>query len=175
MGTAACSEFQVSTDYDHRTDFSGLRSYAWTQPEQRAPIDPRVDVQFIEKHIKEVVDEKLADEGYRKVNEDQADFFVTYGASVRYKVNAVDLGGQQGYGAGLGPADDADYIASGGSGTVVEEYEEGKLSVLVLPKRGGAPLWRGSAKAAIYLSDPADERARRLRRAVKRIIDRFPP
>jgi hypothetical protein len=175
LGAAACSEFQVSTNYDRRTDFSQLRSYAWTQPEHRVPVDPRVDMQFIEKQVRAVVDDGLGRRGYREVNEEQADFLVTYDAVVKYKVNSVDLGGQQGYGAGLGPADDSGYVASGGSGTMVEEYEEGKLSVLILPKHGGAPLWRGSARAAVYLSDPPSERAARLRRAVKRIVDKFPP
>ena len=88
----------------------------------------------------------------------------------------TDLDGQRGYGAGLGRTDDfgAAY-GGGGSGALVEEYEEGTLAVGVLPPDGGPPLWKGAARAPLLDDASSGNPAARLERAVKRLLSEFPP
>jgi hypothetical protein len=156
-------------------DFSTLRTYAWTEPEQRRPLDVRIDREFLDRNVRDAVDAQFARSGFRQAPESQADFLVTYVPRIKRKTGSVELGGQQPYGAGLSPADDVGDVHSGDTGTVVEEYDEGRLSILILPRHGGAPIWSGSARAVIFPEEARADRAKRLQRAAKQIVRKFPP
>ena len=172
---AACSQFQVRSDYDRRADFTNFRTYAWTQPERRSPDDLRVDAEFLDRQVLAAANDQLGRKGYREVAEEQADFLVTYRASVKREIDSSYVGGQRDYGAGLGPADDVGNRAGDTGGLVVEAFDEGTLTIMVLPRTGGSPMWWGSARAVVFLTDSEEKRGKRLRRAVEQIIKRFPP
>lgn len=169
-----CSEFQIESRYDSEADFASLRSFAWSTPTRVATGSTGTDREFQEDSVRGAVEKQLAKKGYRKTSAADADFLVTYRSVIKRKTESADLDGQRGYGAGLGYSDDFGNV-SGGSGTIVEEFEEGTIVVTVLSSDGSHALWAGSAKAVILEDVSEAKRRERLERAVKRILANFPP
>jgi len=172
-----CSEFQVRTDYDRDTNFAALETYAWSSSRHLSTGSANVDSHMLEARVRASIDRVLTAKGYRVAPADEADFLVTFHSVVQRKLEATDLDGQRGYGAGLGRADDfgAAYGGGGGTGSIVEEYEEGTLAIGILPTNGGSPLWRGAARASLFDDATYQKRTARLERAVKRVLSKFPP
>lgn len=172
---AGCSEFQITSNYDRNTNFAALRTYTWMAPNRVATGSSGLDREFLDERVRTAIDRKLAKKGYQRTSASDADFLVTYRSAVKRKVESTDLGGQRGYGAGLGREDDYGAAFGAGSDTITEEYEEGTIVISVLSSDGKRTLWSGSARAAL-LEDATDEaRSERIQRGVSRILDNFPP
>ncbi len=173
--TSSCSEFQVRTEFDYQTNFDALRTYAWSEDSRVTSGSAVLDASSAEARIRKSISSQLNAKGYRAVAAKDADFLVAFHGAVKHKLESSDLDGQRGFGAGLGRADDFGASYGGGSGSIVEEYEEGTLAIGMLPPSGGEPLWRGAARTPVIEDHTPEQAAARIERAVKKILSKFPP
>lgn len=180
-----CSSMSIRSDYDPTADFSELRTWAWLERGSATARDPRVDTPLVEARIRASVSEVLEAKGYAQ-DPAAPDFFVTYHLAVADRVAVREVDDYAGYGPGwdrrIG-AHRGSAAAGTGAYAVVEEYQEGSLTLDVsLPERAGPGqepamrlVWRGSADARLETDPDPDRSAERVREAVTRILERFPP
>ena len=161
VSMVGCVEFAVSTDYDPQTSFAGLETYAWIPGKQDIQADPTMDGDLLDRRIRLAVDAELRAKGYRE--SETPDFRVGYHALIREKVDAARLNSYYGYERyRVGP-------------TYAYVYREGTLIVDVVDPDGTTLLWRASVQDVVERSATPEERERRLREYVRRMLERFPP
>ena len=157
-----CSTIQVTTEYDRSARFDGLSSYAWAPQSETERTDPLLIGTPLDSRIRTAVDVELAKRGYRPVAGGTPDFLVAYHAALARKIDLSSM--RRGAGRRVGYAD-----------PMTRTYDEGTLLIDVLEPGSQRLLWRGVGRAEVHrISDPA-KREQRLREAVAKILERFPP
>jgi hypothetical protein len=165
----ACSGIDVRWDWDRAARFDQLRSWAWL-PEPAAPAqsDPRLQDELLRRRIQSAVEEALAARGYVQAAAGEPDFYVAYHVGIDEKIDARTV--YPGY--GVGPYGRA---FPGPPETYVDEYEVGTLLLDVIQAHPRELVWRGTAQSRVQdLSDP-EQREARIREAVQRVFEKFPP
>ena len=95
-------------------------------------------------------------------------------ARIRRAVEST-LSGRGFRGAGTGTPDFWIAYHVGVERKVVREYEEGTLLIDVLRPDSGELLWRGSAQARLREQPSPEDREKRVREVVEKILQQFPP
>lgn len=157
-----CAIMTVGTDFSPSTDFTPYHTYAWDTRDALPTGDPRLDANpFFDARVRTAVDSVLAARGYQLVAAEAAELTVHYHASVEQKVDVYSVDRERGY-----------YPQE----TQVMEYEEGTLLIDVAESQAKRIIWRGWAQTDITgVIDRRDLMERRLRDAVVKILQRFPP
>ena len=164
---------QVRVDFDPKTDFQALRSYAWapaTAEEQQ--IKSRNSLTH--ERIQSAIDAHLAARGYKKVAEAQADFLVTHTVTVESRTQVNETRMSVGYGR---------YGAHGGVGvgygipvdTTVYQYKVGTLVIDVIDARQKRLVWRGSGERTLGEDQSPEKRTEVINATVNEVLNRFPP
>lgn len=178
LATCGCSNLRVSHDYDLDADFSGYASYAWLEPEEVG----REELTY--RRAVDQVDATLGALGFESVGRDAADFWVAVHVDTEQRVRVTDWGLgydwrlSARYGSSFGGAYGARVGTLGGVGAArldVVEYDEGVLFVDVVDAVGGHLVWRGVARRPIDEGATPTERDARVREAVERLLEPFPP
>ena len=183
---AACSstdKIQIGSDHDPRAQFDGLRTYAWMK---RKPVklgDPRIDDEALRTWVHGAVEESLSGSGYRQLVTGKPDFWVAWHAAIDAKVKVSTM--QDHYGYTVGSDWDRAYRTdwawigpggpSGRSETVVDEWEQGSLILEVVDPKTNKLMWRGVARAKLGKERTKEQQQARIKQAVSRMLDRFPP
>jgi hypothetical protein len=176
VAITGCASIKVSSETAPGVDLSNRVTYVWHSPAGRLPTDPRIDREAFDRDIRTQADESLAALGFRPAAAGApADLVVAYRAFVKLKTDVGAVNDPVGFSTGWGayPADQGRRADSGG--TFVTEWEQGRLDIDLLDADGTRLLWRGSAKTELDFSNPPNERQRRLRLAVARVIEQLPP
>jgi hypothetical protein len=164
-GVAACSGISVTDDFDTQADFAKLRTYAWHAAPAGAP---SVD-SLTQQRIVRAVDDALEAKGFRKAESGTPDFKVHAMASVTQRIQTQPVT------VGVGYAWRYGYVAAG-EGVEITAYDEGTLIIDVIsPANTQNLVWRGTARAAVQRDRTPEEREARIREAVFKVIERFPP
>ena len=116
------SDYRVKVTVDKRTDFSALRTYAWTR--SLASLDPAFDA-----YITEAIDRELASVGLIRQGSEPADVVVSYGTVRR---SDVDVSAKRDRDSGTYP-----------------EYSTGTFVVLLREASSRRELFRARAKVPI--------------------------
>ncbi|HZN62170.1 MAG TPA: DUF4136 domain-containing protein [Planctomycetota bacterium] len=161
---AACAPISVSFDYDPQIDFSKYKTYAWYLP---PPGTPGVD-SLTQQRIRRAVDDGLQAKGFRMVEEASADFKVHAMASITERIRTQPVS------MGVGYAWPHGYVGAM-EGVEVTSYEEGTLIVDVIAPATKNLMWRGTAKAAVERDRTPEQREARIREAIGKILQVFPP
>jgi hypothetical protein len=163
----ACSGIRVQTDYDPKTDFSNMRSYAWFDERSGVEGDRQDVTSLLDRRVRSAVDAELQRKGIALVDKSAAKSLVSYhlGVETKLDVNTINSGyGYRGYGR-----------YGGISTTTVSEYQEGTLLIDVIDPSSKQLVWRGSGQARIRQSSTPEDRKARIDEAVKEILEKFPP
>lgn len=163
---AACatsSGVTIHADQNPAADFGRYARYAWASaPLHQGEWPPPDDRTAFDWKVRRLVDEQLADRGYRRVAASESDFLVDYRITTRERELTDSF------------RDYAQYRAAGGTESPgeawVQGYREGSLIVEATDAHTRALVWYGSATAVV---NPA-LRAKRLPDAIRRIFERFP-
>jgi len=152
---------KVNTDWDHSTDFTRYRTYAWLESKNPA------GNQLWNQRIVQDIDSQLALKGFRKVDVgQQPDVYVTYNAGVKQNTSVV------GYDYGFGPG-----WRWGGMGGMVQYNQVvenvGTLVVDIVDAQKKQLVWRGVASET--LSDKSESNIGKLEKTVKKLFDKYPP
>jgi hypothetical protein len=158
-------------DPEALSDIGRYRTYAWKPhlPGADARLNPAVGQLVVH-----AANEALEAKGYRRSATDTSDFIIDWHATIEAKqqVSAIDLAPRAGT---LG-----DRLPGGGPAmrqtiTTTREFNEGTLVLDIADGRTGHHVWRGWAQAEVQASVDPGERETRIRTAVRKILDEFPP
>jgi hypothetical protein len=164
LTVTGCTQIRVKSEFDPQANFAGLQTYAWL-PDLEPTTDPRLDSKLLDRRVRAAVDRELAAKGYRQVEDDTAGFLVAYHVFMRRQTQAVR--------EPIGPYS---YRWWGGMGpTYSYQYNEGTLAVDVIDPAANALMWRGAATAIIDPRASVQERSERVDRAIKSLLEKFPP
>jgi hypothetical protein len=167
-----CAGIKVGQDYDVKTDFTSLKTYAWQSTVQAKTGDVRVDNTLLDDRIRKAVDDRLAQKGYRKTAGGIPDFRVAYSYQIRRKVGSEGV--QTGIGVGVGGSGSFGGVGLG-TGGGVNEYDEGTLVIDFLDAANGDLLWRGTGSRRLVETTDPEKATRRVNETVERILEQFPP
>ena len=170
---SGCSTMQISSDHDPSISFAGLKTYNWIPEPQKATGDPRIDDPFIERRIRDAVDNQLAAQGYNKQAAGTPDFLIGYHVALDKKLAVSTM--NEYYGTVVGPRWHHSTPRWYGSETYVYDYDEGSLILDIIEAGTRKLLWRGSARARVDTTASAERKTKRINEAVQRILAQFPP
>ncbi|MCG6910238.1 MAG: DUF4136 domain-containing protein [Deltaproteobacteria bacterium] len=165
-----CSGIQVSQDYTVPSDFSALKTYDWLTKIQPETGDIRVDSSLLDSRIRSAIDASLSQEGYQRITQGKADFYVAYTYEIHSKVESSNvtvgfgMGSLGGYGA-LG-------MNTGGN---AREYDEGMLVIDLYDPSKENLLWRGIGTSRVDQHPKPEKAAARIKEKVEKILSQFPP
>lgn len=169
LAVAGCASIYVSSDWDPQADFGHLHAWAWFPQARLTSGDPRLDSGLLDLRIRAAVEAELGARGFTSAEPVSADFLVAYHVALDRKLQATtidDYYGSAGFRHWSGP---------GYTQTYVSEVEVGTLMLDVLDARSHELIWRGTAQAEVIADATPEEREARVREAVRRMLERFPP
>ena len=140
-------------EWDHDTDFAGLRTYGW-QP------SPSPAKGVWDQRIVDDIDKQLQAKGLAKVDSNP-DVWVVYTRTI--KKDRSDVSG----GYVVGPWGDP------GVPAIPETFEEGTLVVQIAATKTKQVVWRGSASKT--LSDKSKKNFKSLDKAIAKLFEDYPP
>ena len=177
FGLASCSSLRVSSDYDSEADFSALHSYEWLPAPRVESGDPKIQYDsLLAGRVKTAVNERLAEKGFER-DAGHPDFLVTYHVAIDNKISVTYLNELYGYGPGWGPGYRRNIMHYGypSRNAVVSEYQVGTLILDVVRAADRQLIWRGTASDEVYPDNSTEAREKRVREAVEKILEQFPP
>jgi len=169
-----CSTLKTSSDYQAKTDFTRLKTYAWLD-NKKAPSDSvRLSDPLVVETIQRAVDKELGDKGFTLVKREKADFLVSWFGTIEQKLKVENINNfYRPYGYGALYRDPA-WNPQGQVKNVIE-YEEGTLVFDIIDPTNQKLIWSGTGRDKI-LQDPSEATVKRnINSAVKSILANFPP
>ena len=171
----ACSSIPVTTVYDHKADYTALRTYRWAEPDKNQQTDPRINWQFVDARVRLAANQQLAAKGYSLAQTGQPDFTLVYYVMLESRSEPIEAiePGRSIYGY--------TYTADGkiswtlADPTQTRQYTEGSLILDIVDARTNQALWRGTATARLIKNVKPEERERRINEAVRELLKKFPP
>lgn len=163
---AACATTSVRTDFAPDVDFDGYQTFALASPDAAAVSGPTgLGNPLMNRRIRNAIAGELRSRGYREVEPEEATFLVAYHAAVEGKLDVQTVNNYYGYGWRGGYVNDTD----------VRPYDEGTLVVDVVDAGSEELVWRGTVTAEVDTDSSAEKRDERLRDALRKLFDEFPP
>jgi hypothetical protein len=141
----ATEDVGVSTTYDPLTRFPTEATYAWDEAANLRPEDPQLAGSDFDALFHEVVDQELGARGYRVTSSGSPDYRLSYELRIH---------------TWTGPERSA---------------AVGSLSLLLTDRRSRHRVWTGFARADVLVGLTPEERKERLRLALSRMLEHFPP
>ena len=167
----ACSGYSVKTDYDRSTNYAAYKTFDWYAASQRAKAQARgMENPIMDRRVHGAVEKELMAKGYKLETAAEPDFLVTYYPVYRDRKLRTStsigtgFGRRWGYGVGLRF-----------SSSDVRHYKEGTIVVEIVDGRSNQLVWQAVAEGALTGLDHPEEAEAQVARAVKDLLDRFPP
>jgi hypothetical protein len=167
---AGCATMKVESDYRASAlpEMRKYRTYAWMQfPAEDNAI---AQSELIRTRVIGAVDRELAAKGYEKTDSGEPDFLIGYHGALqkRTDIEKVTKKYEDAYGYVYGLPDTH-------TETFVREFTEGMLMLDIVDGSSKTLVWRGQAKAEVTKAPDPETRSARINKAVKKILERFPP
>jgi hypothetical protein len=175
-----CSTMQVKSYSSAQSNLSGLKTYAWAPAPQQPSGNPHIDENpELNKLVRDDIDAELARRGYVHSTDGRPDFLVAYHATLNKKVSVETLDQSSGYepnysfdyGMRVAPHEDRQAVGR----KYVDTFNEGTLIIDVVNPKTKQLIWRGTAVDEVNLKNSPERRQAKIKEAVKKILDQFPP
>lgn len=167
LGGAALSAcglgITAGADYDPNFDFGRYSSFVWSEADDRAVGDPRIENSpFFEQRLRAAIAVELSARGIRSGGEGRG-LVVQHLATVRSRVDVYEADPR-----------DGDPGASRGEPAQVVQFEEGTMLVDIADAESGAVVWRGWAQFDMTraLTNP-DVMAQAIDQAIAKMFESF--
>lgn len=173
LAVSACAPIHVRTDYqaDAGQHIASWHTYTWLRPPKPGIHGPRPYTDVTHGRLQKAVDAALKERGYVKAPPGKpADFGVAWQGSVQHRLSLQTVNNYYGYGW-------RGWYAPGGPGhqTWVSYYDVGTLVLDLVDLRANQLMWRGIAQGELLHDRGPNARAKRLNKAVDKLLDHFPP
>jgi hypothetical protein len=157
----------INTDYDQAaiTDMLAYKTFALM--DHPGGQDARMN-DLVESRIVSAVKQELIAKGYEEDMSGKPDFLVGYHIALQGKLDIETVNQYYGYGHRYG-------FSSVYTETQVRQYTEGTLLLDIVDGSAKELVWRGQAQAEVYETSDVESRKARIKEAVRRILERFPP
>ncbi len=167
-----CSTVRVTSDYDSDVDFTGLQSYSWLEIEAQSGEDVRINNEFVKHVVRKSVDKVMKEKGYVRVNEEKADFQITWLGAIDKKMQADSISHfyrPYGYGSLY-----RDPNWSKDENLKNREFEEGTLIIDFLDPTDHKIIWRGIGSEKIDGEGTEADAKRKINKVITRILKTIP-
>ena len=147
---------QVSTDYNHATNFNQIKTYSWSKVHTANSI--------WDQRVKDAIDKQLAAKGWTQVaSNGDVSLVAIEKTSVQQQYDTFydGFGGWRRFGG------------FGESTTTVDNYKVGTLIVSIFDVNSKQMIWRGTSSSD--LSGNPDKNTKRLDKDVEKMFKKFPP
>ncbi len=163
----ACGTMTVDTEYAPDTDWAAQQTYRWTEVATLGVADTRLDTAHINATIRDAVQSELWAKGYEQ-DTTAPNFLIDYHAILEHRmVQAL---------AQMHPGEaDTDLVSIGPGNRYAREFDVGTLVIDMIEPSTERVIWRGSARDEVDWTLSQEKMDRRIRDAVKQILQRFPP
>lgn len=141
----ASNDVQTSTVYDPLSPFPVQGTFRWDDAANKLPGDDRIQALDLDPLIREAGNQEFAARGYRMVTTDSADYSLSYQVTVHTWIGA----------------DQSTSIAT--------------LSLLLVDSKRDRRVWMGYGRAEMHVGITREKRMMRLRAAIAKMLERFPP
>lgn len=171
MLLTACAGYNLRYDYDSRADFASYKSFDWYASSRMAKDKgEKVDNPLMDRRVANAVEQELANRGFKRETSADPDFLVAYYPVYQEKKyrTATHLGwgswGFRPFGFGI-------------STTVgrEERYKEGTIVLEIVDFKTNQMVWQAAAEGALTELRNPEDADEVVNRAVKQMLDRFPP
>jgi hypothetical protein len=144
--------------WDQAASFSGMKTYAWYDaPGFKVPHgDSIIDGQFIDRTVRQAVDEALAKKGFQKVEEANASMYVSYGTGDTRVTDQVKDWNRA--------------VLTGYENTM---YEKSRQVIIDIWNPSRILVWQGSITR--LEGENPDEAGREMRHEIDALLSHFPP
>jgi hypothetical protein len=157
----------VGVEFDPDEDFASYERWAWL-PRLEPPIQPlALTPEGLSEEIERRTEEFLTTRGFVRVDEDEADFFVTYHVVVRTEIVILSETNAEQH---VSSMNDSPSYGVTRSEMRQRVYQRGELVIDVVEGEDRQLVWRGSTGSKYRGSWKPHARA-----AVTNILERFPP
>ncbi len=167
----ACASVEVSQDYVKDFNFTRATTFSWNE-KQQAENNTRLQVdELLANRFKNAIDEALVLKGLKQ--SPHPDLLVTYTYTISSKLQVDDYNPSFGFGYGW-------YGRHFGgigidTGSVVQQYDQGKLEIFLHSAQTGELLWKGTGTREVFTHSSPDEITQRVKEMVDAILAQFPP
>jgi len=166
----SCSGIRVSQDYEQGYNFAALKTFAW-KPETDNTYGLK-DNELVDKRIRVAIEKQLAAKSYKQVESATADFFVSYGMTIKQKLSSSNVSG----GISIGRSSFGRFGSVGMStGSQIDAYDQGTLLIDISDPQEGDLIWRGISTQAVYEHSSPDETTAIVNETVEKVLKQFPP
>lgn len=175
---SACATVGMHSDWDKTADFSHLRTYQWTSESQKKTGNPRLDDPALDMRIRKIVEEVLAVKGYQKQESGLPDFWVSYYAAIEGKLDIRVVGDPLYRTPNVRRDGSVDFNNEGllGAPNIFKTpYEEGALILDIADSKTQKLLWRGTMSGVVERYRSPEERERRVKSSIGKLLKKFPP
>ena len=164
LAGAAAHAAKVGTRYDRDADFDGLQTFAWRSKENVPADAPLATGGKIDTLIRRIVTEELERRGFRPATESEmADFELSYDA---LRETVLDSPGvRKEIVRGVAWVIDIDS----------RTYDQGTLQLSVYRRGTKHAIWSAWTSGKLTEPDPEQPSENKIRRAVRKMLARFPP
>ncbi len=178
LSAPGCSNVAVYVEHDPSANFGELARFGWfDKPSMAASSGP--DGEILEARVRAVVRDELTARGLVEEAHGTPDFLVGFSAAVDNQLQAMTIDRYYGYTQSTyltraGTARDYPRETMGRQ-TVVQEYQQGTLVLDFSTPDPRRLIWRGYARSVIDPNSTQEQRDKRLREAVRKMLRDFPP
>ena len=161
LASATASAQKVTYDYDKGTDFTKIRTYAWTHTQEE------LRDELNHKRIVAAVDSQLTAKGLTRVQEGgMADVLVAYGAG--FERNLAINGSSSGWGGAV-------YRGNRTGSARTEEILTGTLVVAMVDPETKSIVWRGTATRDVDQNASPEKHDKSINKGVAKLFEHYPP
>ncbi len=158
MMTLTAFAEDVSTDYDHKVDFSRYKTYTWIHP-------PMIADALMRQRVEDAINRQLQEKGLRLVTSpERAELGVVVNAATKEKRTLQTL--YDGFPGGWA------WNGWGTATTVENTYEVGTLVVDLFDMETKRVVWRGVGTAT--LSDKPEKNEKKIDQVAEKMFKHFP-
>lgn len=165
LAMVACAPtLAVQSDFDRTASFDNLRTFAWAPAPNRTARDSRGSNPLLADRIRDSIEASMQARGFRKADGGTPDMLIAYYAAIETKLDVDEVDQLYGW-RGRWTL----------TTTEVREYEQGTLVIDIADARTNRAVWRGWGEGVVNRSTNPETNQQRLRDAVDRILEAFPP
>jgi hypothetical protein len=162
---SACSSYRVTSDYDVTASFGRYKTFDHYISKKGTG----GTTSLMDKRVRVAVERELVGRGFVLETKADPDFLITYYPIVRERKYRTTT--QVGLGWGHRPL----YGRVGTRMSQVHRYKEGTIVLEIVDYRTNQLVWQGAAAGALGDQDSPEAAEEVIARAVKDILERFPP
>jgi hypothetical protein len=169
---AACTPYTVKVDYDAHAGYAAYKTFDWYAASARAKgRSAGVENPIMDRRVRAAIERELAAKGFKNEKAGEPDFLVTYYPIYRNRAAVITT--TVGYGQPWGWRPYGYGVATRFHD--VQHYQEGSIVLEIVDAKSNQLVWQGAAAGALTGLDDPREAEEQVGKAIKDLLDRFPP